>query len=52
MGYKVWIEYKIGASNRVADAISRRDEPNETALLDANLLIAVTQPIPDTMELL
>jgi len=29
LGYKFEIVYKVGASNRVADALSRRDEDNE-----------------------
>ncbi|XP_042032774.1 uncharacterized protein LOC121779504 [Salvia splendens] len=49
MGYKFTIEYKSGAANRVADALSRRDEEVDA---DAALLMAVAHPMPDILTLL
>ena len=52
MGFKFRIEYKTDASNKVADALSRRDMEVEEAGADAKLLSAVSHPIPDIMEIL
>ena len=49
MGYKFSIEYKSGAANRVADALSRRDEEIEP---DASMLSVIAHPIPDIIRLL
>ena len=43
MGYKFTMEYKEGATNRMADALSRRDEEVPS---DAELLVAMAHPIP------
>ncbi|KAL1550842.1 hypothetical protein AAHA92_18755 [Salvia divinorum] len=55
MGYKFRIEYKTGTSNRVADALSRRDMdpmPDRSAKeeADASLLTTVSHPIPEIVE--
>lgn len=44
MGYKFNIEYKSGATNRVAD--------DEEVVPDATLLSAMAHPIPDVIRLL
>ncbi|XP_042008932.1 uncharacterized protein LOC121757454 [Salvia splendens] len=65
MGYKFSIEYKKGSTNRVADALSRREESQSAA--DAAIgadescppadqqcqqLVAASQPVPHLLELL
>lgn len=52
MGYKFRIEYKSRASNRVAVALSRRDGPEATTVDDVSLFVAVSQPLPDILEIL
>lgn len=67
MVYKFRIEYKTGASNKVADALSRRDmlvgeeaqdlapdepTPGSSAATDSALLSAVSHPVPDIIDLL
>ena len=66
MGYKFRIEYKTGASNKVADALSRRDVEVDQPLLtadgepeqagdptrDAQLLTTVAQPVPEVLGIL
>lgn len=49
MGYKFTIEYKAGATNKVADALSRRDEEVGN---DAALFTMLAHPIPDLLGLL
>lgn len=49
MGYKFTIEYKAGTANKVADALSRRDEEVTD---EATLLTALAHPTPDLMQLL
>ncbi|KAL1540646.1 hypothetical protein AAHA92_24966 [Salvia divinorum] len=52
MGYKFRIEYKTGASNKAADALSRRDMEVEGESADSSLLTLVSHPIPDILEIL
>lgn len=52
MGYKFHIEYKIGASNRVADTPSHREDDCRDVEETLSLLVAVSQPLPDIMEVL
>lgn len=60
MGYKFRIEYKTGASNRVADALSQRDMeggPAETNVAgdpteDGQFLVTVAQPVPEILDVL
>lgn len=47
MGYKFRIKYKMGASNKVADALPRPWMPSRK-----HCLMAVCHPIPDIMEFL
>ncbi|XP_042045728.1 uncharacterized protein LOC121792000 [Salvia splendens] len=50
MGYKFVIEYKKGSNNKVADALSRRDEPTDnSSSVDAALLAAASQPVPSIL---
>ena len=57
IGYKFRIEYKTGASNRVADTLSRRDvecsqaEPtaNGDPDQDGQLLTTVALPVPELL---
>ena len=46
MGYKFRIEYKMGASNKAADALSRRDMEVEDAAVATSMLALVSHPIP------
>ncbi|VFQ66499.1 unnamed protein product [Cuscuta campestris] len=48
MGFKFRIEYKKGATNRAADALSRRDCEEETA----GLFNTYAQPVPHIMQAL
>lgn len=57
MGYKFRLEYKTGASNRVADALSRRDMvpeagSEEQIWEDSAVLALVAHPVPDLLETL
>lgn len=52
MGFKFRIEYKTEASNRMADALSRREDDTAIISEDLSLLVAVSQPILDILELL
>ena len=47
MGYKFCIEYKTGASNKAADALSRREAESGATL--ATLFTVVDQPIPNIL---
>lgn len=57
MGYKFKIEYKTGASNRVADVLSRKDmEGSQDGAIaetgpaqDAQLLTTVARPVPELL---
>ncbi|VFQ96450.1 unnamed protein product [Cuscuta campestris] len=46
MGYKFRIEYKTGASNRAADALSRREDEAEVA----SLLLTYARPQPKLLD--
>ncbi|VFQ77089.1 unnamed protein product [Cuscuta campestris] len=48
MGYKFRIEYKTGASNRAADALSRRDDDAELA----TLFTTYSRPLPKLLDAL
>lgn len=65
MGYKFTIEYKKGRTNRVADALSCREETSQVAHLDSAgssedvdaghicaVLTAAAQPVPQLLDLL
>lgn len=52
MGYKFRIEYKSGASNRVADALSRRDEGGIGSTDEVELSVAAAYPLPDILDIL
>ncbi|XP_041995638.1 uncharacterized protein LOC121745745 [Salvia splendens] len=52
MGYKFRIEYKTGASNRVDDALSRRDMEGDGVPPDIKGPTAVEDPAADTTSLL
>lgn len=52
MGYKFRIEYKPRATNRVADALSRRADDQPEEIDEASLFMVVSQPMPDILELL
>ena len=47
MGFKFKIEYKSGASNKVADALSRQED--DTSVADPHLLALFAQPSLDIM---
>lgn len=66
MGYKFQIEYKTGASNKVVDALSRRDMEGGTSSheevgepevagdpdVDAQLLATLARPVSEVLETL
>ena len=64
MGFKCKIEYKRGISNKVVDALSRRDvtgssprqaylgEAYQSVVPDISTFILIARPVPHVMELI